>query len=240
MWVLGRLARDLADLFGRRDWSLWYLLTSAVLIQLGFWYLSTPGPTLLANQPRGILTAVLGIGWAIALFWIVPAALSAPLGLTRERLGLVVGDARFGLATVGLGGALAVPLIAIATVDPTLRATYPWPGSWAGQSPGNLVVWAGLYLLYYASFEFFYRGYLLRSLESILGLAPAIWIQALAATLIHAGKPFSEALAAFPASLIFALLAVRSRSLFYPIALHFLIGLSTDLFSLARQGLLFP
>ena len=50
----------------------------------------------------------------------------------------------------------------------------------------------------------------------------------------------TEAFAALLAGFLFAVLAVRSRSLLYPIILHLVIGLSTDVFSLAYQGLLFP
>jgi membrane protease YdiL (CAAX protease family) len=46
-------------------------------------------------------------------------------------------------------------------------------------------------------------------------------------------EPLPEMLLAIPFGLIFAVLALRSRSLLWPILLHLIIGLSNDLFSLA-------
>jgi len=96
----------------------------------------------------------------------------------------------------------------------------------------------GIYALYYIAFEFFYRGFLLRVVETSWGPGPAIWVQTLASTLVHLGKPMPEVLAAIPAGLVFGALALRSRSILYPALLHLSIGVATDLFSLAHQGLL--
>ena len=81
---------------------------------------------------------------------------------------------------------------------------------------------------------------MLRVIEPVWGLSAAIWTQTLASTLIHLGKPPAETFAALFAGLLFAVLAVRGRSLLYPIVLHLVIGISTDVFVLAQQGLLFP
>jgi membrane protease YdiL (CAAX protease family) len=238
--IFTNLAQDLGRLFARGAWKIWYILIAATLIQVAFWYLATPGPGLIGFEPRDLKTAIASVGWSVLLLWFVPRTLTGPLGLTRRHLGLAFGDFRGGLLIVFIGGALAVLLTGLASTDTALQATYPWPGSWVGNSLSTLLTWAGLYILYYASFEFFYRGFLLRALEKTLGLLPAIWIQAFAATMVHFGKPFTETVSAFPASLIFALIAVRTKSLFYPVALHFIVGISTDIFSLARQGQLFP
>ncbi|HLU82138.1 MAG TPA: CPBP family glutamic-type intramembrane protease, partial [Trueperaceae bacterium] len=59
------------------------------------------------------------------------------------------------------------------------------------------------------------------------------------ATLIHVGKPLAEVIAALPASLLFGVMALRSKSILYPALLHLLIGLALDVAILARQGVLF-
>ena len=78
---------------------------------------------------------------------------------------------------------------------------------------------------------------MLRVLADHWGLEAAVWTQALLSTLIHLGKPPAETLAAFPAGFLFALLAVRTQSLLWPILLHLIIGLVTDATVLGRQGL---
>ena len=56
------------------------------------------------------------------------------------------------------------------------------------------------------------------------------------ATLVHLGKPLAEVMAAAPASILFAVIAVRSRSILYSLLLHLAIGLALDLAVLARSG----
>ena len=65
-------------------------------------------------------------------------------------------------------------------------------------------------------------------------------MQAFAATAVHFGKPLPETLAALPGSLLFGLMAVRARSIVWPALIHFVVGASTDVFSLYHQGQLFP
>ena len=142
---------------------------------------------------------------------------------------------RCGAKDVGLA-VIAVPLIILASGDPGLALAYPWPGAWAGESAINLAVWAGTYFLYYVSFEAFYRGFVLNTAARALGVTSALWLQAIMATLIHVGKPLPELLAAAPASLLFGVLALRSRSILYPALLHLVIGLTLDITLLARAG----
>lgn len=237
---LRALLRDARALLPRREAALWFGLTAAVLLQVGYWYLGSPGPSLLRFAPREPRTALLGVGWAVVLLLLAPLAVWRGFGRSARELGLRLGDWRLGLP-VAVGLALvAAPVLWLGTAEPALQATYPWPGAWAGSSLGRLLAWAGLYGLYYLAFELFYRGFLLRLVEPFWGLRAALWLQATCATLVHLGKPLPETIAAFPASLLFGLLAVRSRSLVWPVLLHLAIGLVTDLASLGRQGWLLP
>ena len=211
-------------------------LSAAVLVQIGYWYLGSPGPTL-GGAPRTLPAAVTNIGWALLFLLIIPAALlfwrgdlaRIPTSWGRWQLGLPL--------TVGLGLILA-GVIYLGSGDAGLQETYPWAGLWPGLSPWHFAAWAGLYALYYISFEFFYRGFLLFTLKDSWGLSAAVWTQVLLSTLIHVGKPLTETLAAFPAGFLFAFLALRTRSLVWPVLLHLTIGLVTDAAVLGRQGLL--
>lgn len=216
---------------------LYLSLSVAVLAQVGYWYLGSPGPSLLQGAPRTLPTALSNIGWAALLLLALPAGLLYLRGdLGRVPLG--PGNWRVGLPlTLGLGLA-ALGALSLGSGDAALQATYPWAGGWPGRSPLHFAAWGVMYALYYLAFEFFYRGFLLSVLEAHWGLEAAIWTQALLSTLIHLGKPLSETLAAFPAGFLFAFLALRTRSLVWPVVLHLVIGLATDAFVLRRQGLL--
>lgn len=236
---VGVVFADLAQLFDRKHARLWFLLTAAVLLQAGFWYIASPGPALMAFQPRTLPTGVTTVAWSLVFLLAVPALLLKVVGIDLKHVGLRIGDARFGLSAALAGAVIAVPLMYVGSFDKGLEATYPWAGAWVGQSLGTIVLWAMIYGLYYIAFEFFYRGFLQTIVADAWGAPQGIWVQTLAATLIHLGKPMTELIAALPASLIFGALALRSRSVLYSTIIHLVIGLSTDLFVLYHQGLLF-
>ena len=212
------------------------LLAVAALVQIGYWYLGSPGPSLLRDAPRTLSATLVNIGWAVTLLLAVPVLTlyavgerrEIPAGLGRWRLGLFL--------TVPLSLA-ALGVLYLGSSDVGLQNTYPWAGAWPGRSALTFLAWSGLYALYYVSFEFFYRGFLLVALTPRWGLRAAVWTQALLSTLIHVGKPPAETLAALPAGFLFAFLAIKTRSLVWPTVLHLVIGLATDAFVLQRQGL---
>ena len=237
--ALRLLISDVAKLF-KEPASLWFALLSSLVLQGLFWYVATPGPRVLSLQSNSLLSSISNIGWTLVLLLFVPQLLLLILRIKLPGLSFSRGDARFGIAATAGASLIAVVAMFFGSMDASVQSTYPWAGAWVGESVANLATWALLYGLYYVSFEFFYRGFMLRTLEAHWGLSTALWVQTIASTLIHVGKPLPELLAAIPAGLIFGVLAVRSRSLLYPLLLHLVIGLSTDIFSLYHQGLLLP
>ena len=235
---VGIVFADLAQLFDRKHARLWFLLTAAVLLQVGFWNIASPGPALMQFQERSLGTGVTTVAWSLIFLLLVPALLLRLVGIDLRHVGLRLGDARFGLSAALGGAVIAIPLMYLGSFDKGLEATYPWAGAWVGRSLATIVAWAAIYALYYIAFEFFYRGFLQQVVADAWGAPQGIWVQTLAATLVHLGKPMSELLAALPASLLFGALALRSRSVLYSTIVHLVIGLSTDLFVLYHQGLL--
>jgi membrane protease YdiL (CAAX protease family) len=208
---------------------------------VAFWYLATPGPALLGFAPRTPATAAVGIAWSLVTLLAVPALLFTASGGTLREMRLSRGDARAGWRLALVSSLVAVPVVAVgAGGAPALTAAYPWAGEAVGRSVPALLGWAALYALYYVAFEAFYRGFLLGALERPFGAATAVWLQAFAATLVHVGKPLPEVLAALPASLVFGVMAVRTRSVLYPAVTHLVIGLTLDVAALARAGALLP
>ncbi len=240
--MLAPLRLFFADLrrytFATRRLSLFLIV--GLVCQLGYWRLGSPGPTLLDGTTPGLGSALVNIGWALVWLLLIPAAVARFAGLSFKDLGVRLGDVRNGATVTLVASLIAVVALAFGAQDAALQATYPWAGDWPGRSLLHLLAWAGLYALYYVSFEFFYRGFMLRTLEPAWGLPAAVWTQTVASVLIHLGKPTAEVIAAIPAGLIFAVLALRGRSLLWPIILHLVIGLSTDIFVLAYRGELLP
>lgn len=220
-----------------------FLLSAALLLQIAYWYLGSPGPTLLQDAERTLRAALVNIGWATILLLVIPFLLLTLLKGAKpseaRHLSLGPGNWRLGLPLTLSLGVTATLLMYLGSSDSALQGTYPWAGSWPGQSVWTFAAWAGLYALYYLAWEFFYRGFIVAVLEPHWGLAAAVWTQVLLSTLVHLGKPLSETLSAFPAGFLFAFLALRTRSLLWPVLLHLTIGLTTDFFSLWRQGWLF-
>jgi membrane protease YdiL (CAAX protease family) len=231
---------DLNDLFGERDAAFWFLMAAGTLLQAGFWYVASPGPALLGFESRLPLPALKSVVLTTAFLLIAPWILTRAVGVRLPEARFSLGSPRIALPLVLVLWLLALLPLWVTAGTPEFQATYPWPGVWAGSSPIALASWLATYLLYYLAFEAFFRGFLLRLVAGRYGLTTGIWLQALAATLIHVGKPLPELLAALPASLVFGVLAVRGRSLLYPLLLHWLIGVTTDIFVLQRLGALLP
>ena len=222
------------------DAKLWAALLASLLFQTAYWYLGSPGPMLLGDAGQTLRDALINIGWALAWLLVAPLLTLRVLGLPLNGLSFGLGNVRFGVLAVLGFGVLFVPFLYLGAANPDLQAVYPWAGEWVGRTAFNVLVWTLLYSLYYVSFEFFYRGFLLRLLRAPWGLPAAVGVQLIASVLVHLGKPLPEVIAAVPAGLVFALLALRGRSLLYPILLHLLIGVVTDLAALHHQGLLLP
>ncbi len=232
------LLGDLGRLFAPDSTRTWFLVFAVLVLQAGFWYMATPGPTLLKFATQDPITAGTAVGWSLVFLLLLPALIYRLVLGRLDEAGLRWGDVRFGLSAVVGSAVVAVPLIVLSSNDPGLALTYPWPGTWPGESAVTLLLWAGAYFLYYVAFEAFYRGFVLHGAARSLGVPAALWLQTMMATLVHLGKPLPELLAAAPASLLFGVLALRSRSILYPALLHLVIGLTLDVALLARAGAL--
>lgn len=237
--ALRRVLADVAALAPRGDVT-WFLLLAALVLQVAFWYLATPGPNVLGAAGRDPATALTTVAWTVLTLFLVPMALMRWVGIRPADAGLGVGNARFGLAAVAALAILAVPVVLVASGDASLQASYPWAGAWPGERWATLATWALTYALYYVSFEFFYRGFVMRIVGAPWGAGAAMWLQVVMSTMIHMGKPLPETLAAAPASLVFGVLAMRSRSVLYPAFVHWIIGLTLDVAILYRLDLLLP
>ncbi len=151
-----------------------------------------------------------------------------------DDVGFGLGDVRFGLAAAGLAALLVTPLLYVNAGDPAFQQTYPLVKE-AGASTQAFLVWEAMYLLYYVAWEAFFRGFWLLGLEDRMGAMPALLLQTAVSTVAHLHRPEPETMAALAAGLGFGWLALRARSFWYLVLLHWYIGMATDLFCLVRS-----
>ncbi len=179
--------------------------------------------------------AYLPVWWRGAALLLFPAVIARRLQTTPRQLGMAIGDYRFGLKAV----MLLAPVFMLGTLagsgNAGIQAFYPVVGDSVGASPGWLAAWWLIYLLYYISFEFFYRGFLLRGNQQA-GMLWCIAVQAVFCFLIHIGKPAAELWASLPASIVFGWVAWRSHSIWYVVIIHYLVGVTNDLGALWQAG----
>ena len=167
---------------------------------------------------------------AAILMGLIPAAILR-WGFDEKvsSYGLRLGDWKAGLKSV----AVLYPLITVALLLPAsqtaeMRAFYPLDTS-AGYSAAALLLheFARL-VLFYVAWEFFFRGYMLFGLRRHIGDWMAICIQTIPQCLWHIGCPSGELFSSIAAGILFGILAIRTRSILWPLVLHVLIGVTTD------------
>jgi membrane protease YdiL (CAAX protease family) len=171
---------------------------------------------------------------AFLLMFVVPS-LVVKLAFRQDlrEFGVRLGDARYGFRFVAAALPFSLLLAYVASLDPAIQAEYPLAKS-TMQHVFLFLVVELFYLLYYLGWEFLFRGFMFFGLEERHGALLAILVQMIPSTIVHIGKPATESFAAIAAGLAFGYLAVRTRSILYPLLLHAAVGISTDVFVTLR------
>lgn len=168
---------------------------------------------------------------AAVLLGLIPAALALRLtGKSPRDLGLGAGRPRLGLAWLAVGLPLAALGGRIGAGSAVMQAVYPLQPGLA--TLPDFVVHSLASLLYYSAWEILFRGVLLLGLEDRLGGTGANGLQTVLSVVAHFGRPATETFAALPAGLIFGSIALRTRSVWYVVAIHWTTAVSTDWFLL--------
>ncbi len=168
---------------------------------------------------------------AFVLLGLIPLAIV--LWGLHERFrdyGLQLGDWKLGLRLIAIAfPPICVLMLVTAVRDPEFRLFYPMAPHIAGSVSGFAALEIPHTFLFYTAWEFFFRGFLLFGLRPILGDWMAICVQVIPSCLWHIGLASGELFAAIPAGLLFGVIALRTRSIVWPIVLHALIGVGLDL-----------
>jgi membrane protease YdiL (CAAX protease family) len=164
--------------------------------------------------------------------WIVKMILKLPL----QKFGLSTEDFWPHLKTYLLLYLLMTPLIYLAATQPEFSHVYPFVSS-AKKSFGTFLIWESAYILQFFALEFFFRGYLLFTLEKHMAPVLAIAVMVVPYTMIHFHKPFPETFGAIVAGCVLGFLSLRYRSWLGGAILHSLVALTLDSLSAYQAGL---
>lgn len=166
-----------------------------------------------------------------ALMFILPA-IYVKVGMKKSLydFGWGLGDIKYGAKWLISIPLLVVPMIFIASKMPDLRIEYPLAKSLLNNQ-GSLLIYESAYVLfYYVAWEFFFRGFLLFGLKERFGAVNAILIQTISSCLVHIDKPEGEIIGSIFIGILFGMIALRSKSIWYVFLIHVSIGVLTDLF----------
>ena len=207
------------------------IITSTLLVVLHRYFGSMDFAQQLIESGKTFLPPSYMFASAFLLLGLIPI-LIITFGF-NERLkdyGLTVGDKKAGiLSLVVLSPLIVLALIYPASQTAEMKNFYPFDSS-AHLSVENFIqleFWR--VILFYTSWEFMFRGFMLFGLRKYVGDSMALCIQVIPSCLWHVGMPTGEIISSIPGGLLFGILALRTRSIIYPFILHCIIGISLDL-----------
>ena len=178
-----------------------------------------------------------------AVFFALLAAVPILLILLLENeplkalgaLGLTAGNYRLGLVLVLVFLPIALLIGHIVSKTEEMIAWYPFSKQVCARDATFALYEAGYLLLYYTAWEFLYRGLLFFPLLRGVGFIPAMAITTTLSTLHHIGHPKSEIWGALLGGVVFASVALSTRSILYPILIHATFGIVNDTFIYLRS-----
>jgi membrane protease YdiL (CAAX protease family) len=143
--------------------------------------------------------------------------------------GLQIGDWKFWVPAALIVGIVMVGLSYPSSKDPQYIAEYPlYKG--AGDSILQFIIHAFAYLVFYISWEFYFRGFMQNGLTPQFGIWGAILVQVALSCIVHIGKPDSEIYSSILGALVWGILVFRSKSIWPAVTTHWLLGISLDYF----------
>jgi hypothetical protein len=160
-------------------------------------------------------------------FLLIPLLSVAFLRIPLRELGFSLGEPRKWLLDVGLLYLVMLPLLIVVSRQPDFREAYPY-FRLAQLGWGYFLLAQLFQLAFMFGWEFIGRGYLLFGFFRRIGY-PALLVQMIPFALMHIGKPELETYGSLIAGLALGVVALRARS-FYPcVLLHFAVAATLDL-----------
>jgi CAAX protease family protein len=173
-------------------------------------------------------------GSEIIWYFIIPIALIYFVHRKPFRaFGLGLGDWKFGLKVSLIFYLIMLPIVWVASDAAQFQSVYPHAQLVKNHWDLFLLYEIGL-LVYFIGWEYIWRGYMLFGLKDYTGAPVAILIQMIPFVVMHFGKPLPETFGSVIAAIALGALAIRTRSFWYCVLIHWTVMLSIDLFSTLR------
>ncbi len=223
--------------FEKKDIHTYILLLSAPLLLTlyryhgypQFFYSYFPSYKTMAGGDR------MAIFWEWGVFFVlmfILPLLYVKFGMKKRLIdfGLGLGDLKYGLKWLITIPIIVLPIIYFASKMPGMRVEYPMAKSLLTH-PDHFPLYAAVYvLIFYVAWEFYFRGVLLFGLKDRFGAVNAILIETISSTLVHIGKPEGEIIGAIIVGILFGMIALRSKSIWYVFLIHASVGVLLDYF----------
>lgn len=173
----------------------------------------------------------------IVFFGIVPLAVLRIVGVPAGDLGWKWRGSSSHWRIYAALFAVSIPFVVIASSTAEFQDRYPLYEIATGQQgvARDLAIWWAFYLAQFVAVETFFRGVLAIGLFPRFGEV-SVLIAAIPYLAIHFVKPAPEALASIIGGLVMGTLAVRTRSIWWGVALHVAVAVLMDVMSLGHKG----
>ncbi len=167
---------------------------------------------------------------AVVVLMIVPLMICFGLeGWTPRDLGFRIrGTGTEVMIVLGLWAAM-IPIVWLVHDTEAFARIYPRLPQ-AKSSAEIYFLYEGLYLVKWIAWEFFFRGFMLFGFGKDL-LHRSVLISTIPFTLMHFGKPELEMASALIAGFVLCFIALRSRSIWPGVLLHWLVASTMDFFA---------
>ena len=167
---------------------------------------------------------------AVVLLLIIPLFIvSIAEGWRPNNLGFSVRNAKKEIMFVELLWLLMIPVICYVASTPAFQKIYPRLR--AVDNNMQLFIYFELaYLIKWIAWEFFFRGFMLFSFAKDMG-NKAVLISTLPFVIMHIGKPEAEILGSIIAGFVLCYIALRSKSIWPGVLLHWQIAMTMNFFA---------
>ncbi|TAL67683.1 MAG: CPBP family intramembrane metalloprotease [Bacteroidetes bacterium] len=224
--------------YDRRDLDTYILLLSApLLLTLYICFgqakdFSSLFPTFIGHQLEGYYGHIYQFISFFILVFIIPLLyLKLKMKKPLFDFGFGTGKWKFGLIFCLISiPLLIVPFTYSGAMMPDIQGEYPMARILLERHDLILSYELTYIIFYYIAWEFFFRGFLLFGLKDRFGALNAILIQTISSCLVHIGKPDGEIIGSIIFGILMGVLALRTRSFWYPFLIHISMGVMTDLF----------
>jgi len=192
--------------------------------------------------------------WSVIYHNFSPLLFFFALGLLFVRFGLKeplaasglgLGNKKWGLKACLIFTPIFILSGLVSAFDGEMNQMYPLARDIIFAPAGFALLYFLSYFVYYIGWEYLFRGIGINMIAKKSGAWMAIAVTTLVSALIHTsiagfGKPFTETFSAIIAGVIFGYIAYRTKSIWYTVWLHMVVGFSQDIFIIifTRSGII--